>query len=125
MRYDDSILHPPGPIVPVQVRPAGRLEPIQTKPGELDTGSDITVIPDALVDNLRLRAEDSVLMIGYDDIATERTTYSVDLEIAEYKLESVRVVAAPRNTILLGRDILNRFIITLDGKALTFEMKDP
>jgi hypothetical protein len=32
---------------------------------------------------------------------------------------------AARNDVLLGRNVLNRFVITLDGKALTFEMKDP
>ena len=64
-------------------------------------------------------------MLGYDENETKRWTYVVDLEIAGYTLEAVSVVAAPRDTILLGRDILNHFVITLDGKAQTFEMIDP
>ena len=125
MRYDDSLLKPPGPVVPVAVRPTGRASPNQNVLGELDTGSDITVIPESLAMRMRLSPEQSVIMTGYDGTDTKRDTYLVDLEVADCTLKSLKVVAAPRTTILLGRDILNHFIITLDGKAQTFEMIDP
>jgi predicted aspartyl protease len=109
----------------VTIRPIGRADPWDTLPGKLDTGADITLIPLSLVEKLQLVPETPVVMAGYDGTETERTAYFVDLEIEGYKLEAIEVVAVPRSHILLGRDVLNRFIITLNGKDLTFEMVDP
>lgn len=125
MRYNDAILKPPGPVIDVSVRPAGQNAPVQSKLGELDTGAAISIIPHEIATQLRLTPERQVLMLGYDENETKRWTYIVDLEIAGYTLEAVSVVAAPRDTILLGRDVLNHFVITLDGKAQTFEIVDP
>ncbi len=125
MKYDNTVLKPPGPIVSVIVRPSGRDLPSQKALGELDTGSDMTVIPESFVMQMRLIPERSVLLSGYDGNDTKRDTFIVDLELADCTLKSVRVVAVPRATMLLGRDVLNHFVITLDGKAQTFEMVDP
>lgn len=125
MKYDDTRLNPPGPLLSIKVRPTKRTRPMRARWAELDTGADISVIPESLVADLRLTAKSSILMLGYDKTMAERETYLVDLEIAGYTLYAVRIVAVPRDTILLGRDILNHFIITLDGKALTFDLRDP
>lgn len=125
MNYNSSLLRPPGPVVNIVVRPMRRFSPLKTLPAELDTGADITVIPESLAVELQLKPKEPVLMLGYDENRVKRPTYRVDLEINEYVLHAIRVVAAPRDTILLGRDVLNHFVITLDGKAQTFEMVDP
>lgn len=109
----------------VAVRPVGHMDPASTLPGKLDTGADITLIPPSLVNALQLVPEDSVVMVSYDGTETERTAYFVDLELGGHKLECVEVVAVPRDNILLGRDVLNRFNITLKGKELTFDIIDP
>lgn len=83
------------------------------------------MIPPSLVDDLQLIPEMPIVMTSYDGIETKRTAYFVDLEIAGHKLGSIEVVAAPRDNILLGRDVLNHFFITLNGKDLAFEMRDP
>ena len=64
-------------------------------------------------------------MLGYDENPAKRPVYRVDLEILGYIFRAVRGVAVPRETILIGRDVLAHFIITLDGKTQTFEMVDP
>jgi predicted aspartyl protease len=125
MKYNDTILDPPGPVVSVKITPVNHSTPVRIRLAELDTGADISVIPEFLINELHLAEKRPVLMLGYDGAPARRASYQVDLEILGYTLRAVRVVAAPRATILLGRDVLKHFIITLDGKAQTFEMVDP
>jgi len=112
-------------MVDVTVRPVGHTDPTSTLPGKLDTDADVTLIPSSLVGDLQLIAENVVKIVSYDGTETERTAYFVDLEIGRYKLECVEVVAVSRDNVLLGRDVLNQFNITLKGKDLSFEIVDP
>ena len=62
---------------------------------------------------------------SWDGAPTLVTTYIVILGIADTRLDSIEVVAAPMSYAILGRDVLNHFIFTLNGKDLSFELKDP
>jgi len=42
-----------------------------------------------------------------------------------FVLATVRCIATNRADVLLGRNVLNRFLVILDGKNLKFELKDP
>ena len=125
MKYNDKLLKPPGPIVTVTVRSAGQTAPKRSELAEIDTGSAISVIPQKIARQLHLTPDRPVLTRGYDEIETPHWIYIVDLEILGYKIESISVVAVPRKTILLGRNVLQHFVVTLDGKAQSFEMIDP
>ena len=39
-----------------------------------------------------------------------------------FKLPMVRCIAADRNNVLVGRNVLNRFVVTLNGKDLYFDL---
>ncbi len=125
MKYDSTVLDPPGPMLDVLIRPMSSSEPVHTMRGKLDSGADITLIPSSLITEFELAPRYRIFTRSYVGGQAERVGYEVDLEIAGYKIESVPVVAVPRSDILLGRDVLNHFIITLDGKALEFDLRDP
>ena len=122
-RYDTEVV-PPAPIVKTQV-----INPLTREtshlPGKLDTGAAMTVIPRELVTALHLEQMGDVLCQGYDGVETLRPLYYVALEVAGYHFPIVEVTASPRQDVLLGRDVLNHFILTLNGKDLTFELLDP
>jgi hypothetical protein len=62
---------------------------------------------------------------GYDGTYAQRPVYYVRLILEGFVLATVRCIATNRADVLLGRNVLNRFLIILDGKNLTFELKDP
>lgn len=122
-RYN-TIIQPPAAFVQVTL-----FDPITglsvQKPGKLDTGASITVLPESVVTTLRLKVVSEGLITGFDGKGSLRPLYYIAMEIAEYKIPLVEVTSAERSDVLLGRDVLNQFILTLDGKALTFDLRDP
>ncbi|MGA9351453.1 MAG: retroviral-like aspartic protease family protein [Anaerolineae bacterium] len=122
-RYNTTI-QPPAAFVQVTL-----LDPITglsvQKPGKLDTGASITVLPESVVTTLRLKAVSEGFVTGFNGKGTLRPLYYVAMEIAGYNIPLVEVTSAQRSDFLLGRDVLNQFILTLDGKALTFYLHDP
>lgn len=93
--------------------------------GKLDTGADVTVIPERLVAQLGMTPNGHIWLRGYDGTYSRRAVYYVRLAVEGFELPSVRCVAADRANILLGRNVLNRFVITLDGQKLTFDLQKP
>jgi predicted aspartyl protease len=121
----DPAFSPPAPVADViVVHPTTGVNSGALR-GKLDSGADITVIPQRLVAELGLTPRGRIWTRGYDGTYAQRLVYYVRLTVESFDLLTVRCIAADRVDVLLGRNVLNRFIITLDGKNLTFKLKDP
>ena len=116
---------PPAPVVGFKVYCPVDHQRVANVSGELDSGAEISVVPQRLVDELRLVPRRGMVTQAYDGTQSQWATYMVDLEIEGCEVHDVEVIALPRLDAVLGRDVLNSFIVTLDGKALTFEVVDP
>jgi hypothetical protein len=124
MKYD-STRRLPTPVIDVIVRASTESDAAVVFPARLDTGADVTLIPQSAIDVLSPPVVEYIVVAGYDDKLTERPRFLVDLEISGHVFLAVGVIAAPRSEILLGLDILNRFVITLDGPAQELKMLFP
>jgi predicted aspartyl protease len=120
----DPAFGPPAPVADVTVvHPTTGVNSGALR-GKLDSGADVTVIPQRLVAELGMTPRGRIWTRGYDGTYAQRLIYYVRLTVESFDLLTVRCIAADRVDVLLGRNVLNRFIITLDGKNLTFELKD-
>lgn len=123
MKYSDSY-NPPAPSLNVRFsRPSStRSLEIQAK---LDTGADITVIPQQIINELRLMPVRRISISSFDKRQVWKYTYFVDLSLKNLEFSMVEVISTSRLDALLGRDVLNLLKTTLDGKTLNFDLHDP
>jgi predicted aspartyl protease len=91
--------------------------------GKLDTGADVSVIPETLVSQLSLTAKAYLWARGFDGTFSQRPVYYVRLSLEGHQLPVVKCIAADRHNVLIGRNVLNRFIVTLDGRNLRFTLR--
>lgn len=127
--YNSQIFDPPAPVVLVELRsPASPMEP---KPEQLiallDSGADGCVIPKTLIEKLNLCMVDEIRVGGYDTKEEDleiKPVYSVHLTIPPLKPVLAEVTPKDsRSYAIIGRDIINDWLLTLDGPKLKAYLK--
>jgi hypothetical protein len=128
--YNSQIFDPPAPVVPIELRsPASPTEPNPARLiAQIDSGADGSAIPQILVDSLHLCKVDEVKVGGYD--AGEegdfeiKPVYSVLLTVLPLKPVLAQVIPlSPETYAIIGRDIINEWLLTLDGPKLKAYLK--
>jgi predicted aspartyl protease len=122
--YDTSS-QPPAPFIEFEVVSPQDSTQRHLAQGLLDTGAEVSVLPVEILTALQIPKASNMPVESWDGSSTLVTTYIVTLGIADARLDSIEMVAAPMPYAILGRDVLNHFILTLNGKDLTFELRDP
>ena len=119
----DRHYDPPAPVAEVTV--GHPVTEMMSGPasGKLDTGAGLTVIPQRMVAALELSPHREVWARSYDGSYSLRPVYFVRFVLEGYELAAVQCLAAERETVLVGRNVLNRFVITLDGRHLRFTLR--
>jgi predicted aspartyl protease len=112
-KYDVDDFDPPAPVVDAELA-FGDASP-QPVRMQIDSGADLSCIPDRVVPaSGRLRYGQS-LVAGYDGEIVVRKTYFVTIRIDERRFEDVETLPIAGDVGLLGRDVLNFLAVTLDG----------
>lgn len=125
VRYNyNQQVSPPAPFVHVSVRAPHEGAAETAVPAQVDTAADLTVIPGRLVAELQLLPLDLVSALGFGGHLMTLPTYLVEIRVRELPPVQVKVLASPDEPYaLLGRDVLNRFVVTLDGPNLVVEIR--
>lgn len=112
---------PPAPFLKIDMShpldPSNRFS-VEAK---LDTGADITALPSAFIEEMDLQQINILDVIGYSGERLQVPTYKAVVEIEGTSLH-IEVIGYSDTFALLGRDVLNRFRLLLDGPALTLEI---
>jgi hypothetical protein len=121
-----SIRQPPAPFVSVTITDENGSRSLSDRPAQLDNAADRTVIPGSFVEQLGLVSNRSIDVAGLGGNIETLSLYRVRIILPTFRAVSVDVVAHPAEEyILLGRDLLNRYMITMDGPNLDLVVEEP
>ena len=122
--YDEAEI-PPAPIASVTwASPAAPDRKAETR-ALIDSGAAVTVAPPDVFLALGVKSIGWLEATGYQGEAERHQVFEVSLEIEGHLLPLLRVAEAEVDEAIIGRDVLNRFILTLNGPALTFDLSAP
>ena len=118
-KYEESGFNPPAPIVRARVRgPGPEIE--DDVPLLLDSGADISVVPRAAAQAVGATIEPGVLPVQFltgEASAYEQATLAI--EFGGYRFRGSFMVLDAEYGVL-GRNILNLLVVTLDGPRRTW-----
>lgn len=116
----DSNYDPAALILPAALSGVVRRRPQVRLTALIDTGADLTAIPDTAVKRLRLY---SVGQMEVEDVHARVKTvdiYTARLSIADLPVREMEVVPTEQPFVILGRDWLENFYLLLNGPEKTF-----
>lgn len=122
--YDRSYL-PPAPVITFMVDGYSDSAEPATIRAMIDSGADGTMLPTAVLEKIEASYVDSVRMSGVTGTIEQRDRYRVRLQIGKIVVKGIDAVAvASEDEGLIGRDVLNQLIVTLNGLATELIIAD-
>lgn len=114
--YDEDYI-PAMPIIEIGVsKPNGKREAILT--ALVDSGADASMIPINILDEIGARFIKHGRVRPVLGAGERAALYGVTIRIGSYQLYGIQAIAtAEGSEILVGRDVLNHLIVTLNGLA--------
>jgi predicted aspartyl protease len=115
---------PPAPIIDISLGVPAQELALGPIAAFVDTGADITLIPARYINQLALPVDDHRFLRSQWGERRRVMIYSVDMGIGLARLPAVEVVADDRSAeIILGRNVLNKLVVTLNGPQRTIEVR--
>lgn len=118
LAYDDAY-HPPAAVLPVLVARPGA-DAAMLVPGLVDTGADCSLVPLSVARQLALPRVGDLEVQGVAGGRAMAPVHAAFVEIASSRV-LVRL-AALEHELIVGRDILNRLKVLLDGPRLCIRL---
>jgi predicted aspartyl protease len=93
----------------------------------IDTGASHTCIPASIANELHLRQveEDVIVVSGPQRSGEKRNVYVSNFSFLGFDFHNHPVVSIEWHEVLIGRDIINKWLLTLDGPKQVFTIEVP
>ncbi len=121
--YDD-LYEPPAPVIPIAVDGYDASKPPIIVPAFVDSGSDGTLLPKDILDAVGAEYEDTVRLRGVAGGVQRLDRYTVRISVGREAVHAVSALAtAAGSEALIGRDVINHLVVTLNGPAGATELQ--
>ncbi|MEZ4733149.1 MAG: hypothetical protein R3E79_39130 [Caldilineaceae bacterium] len=113
---------PPAPLIEVMISNVLNRRLRHTFPALLDTGPDVTAIPEICFHALKLYA---IAEIQFEDVQANLINaeiYAVKFMINKFVIPRQEVVLTGLDFVIIGRDVLKHFNLHLYGREQMFEL---
>jgi predicted aspartyl protease len=117
-RYSTAY-EPPAPILLARVAPPVGGHGVAVL-GVVDTGADLTVIPESVAKELGLPLVSRIRVVGVTGASAAAPVRAAAIDVAGSR--HLVEVACLGDDAILGRDLLNRMVIRLDGPRQSLEI---
>lgn len=123
-KYDNTHHNPPAPVAWVVIEHPDTGAKVSAVPMLIDSGADLTLLPAAIIEQLGLLldTETGYELEGYDASRKIAHPATAVLEVGAFRFKGAYLFA-DREIGILGRNILNRVIVELNGPNLTWSMR--
>ena len=117
--YDSTLFTPPAPLARVIIRHPLSMVTVSDVPMLLDTGADVTLLPQAFVEQLGISGDpnESYELKGFDGSVSLAQVVEVDLLFLRRAFKG-RFLLIDQEWGLIGRDVLNHVSLLFDGTHL-------
>ncbi len=117
--------HPPIPVLTVRLYSLVSDSFTPPVTGLVDTGSDASLVPLALLNELEAEETSPGWLVSITGERKPVSLFFIDVYIGNEALSGIRVIGDPdANEVILGRDVLNKLPIFLDGIEMTLLIPD-
>lgn len=121
----DTDYFPPAPSVEIQLGVPGESLSIGPLTAFVDSGADATLLPVRYLRTLPVQVDNRKRLRSQWGESRIVDIYLLDIGIGNIRLPVIEVVADNRgDEIIVGRNVLNKLRILLDGLAQVTEVKD-
>lgn len=119
----DRRYQPAMPVVELALGKSGESGPNKLHPALIDSGADGTLVPVNLLEEIGARQVGTARIRSVLGDSQVADIFLASLRVGPHRLGAVRVIAGSEgDEIILGRNVLNQLVVTLNGLASTVEI---
>jgi hypothetical protein len=120
--YDDHFFNPPAPVARVTLRDSTNGKTVSQVPMLLDSGADVTLIPQQSVTLLGVSVDPDTGygIMGFDGRKSVAQVVNLDMIFLRRAFRG-RFLVGNQEWGVVGRDVLNHVSVLLDGPRLVWE----
>jgi predicted aspartyl protease len=121
-RAYSSEFDPPAILLTVTLSGVVHSRPRLTLPALIDTGADMTAVPETAVSRLRLFEVGRITVEDIGGRLSVMDIYTARLSVDSLGVQEIEVVQTAQPFIVLGRDWLQSYYLRLNGPERQFEI---